>query len=129
MSIPPFRLNSVGPVHPVVDAITHRRDLRELEERERDRVRTLRYEELRSEFNSIAVRVRAWEKLHGLRLPTSSSHPVLRAISAASGIPVAALRDEQRARRKARADRPETNVEVTGAPSELSPDSSATQQA
>jgi hypothetical protein len=87
-----------------------------LEEQERERVRAQHYEELRSEHNSIAVRVRAWEKLHGLRLPTSSAHPVLRVISAATGIPVAALRDEQQARRSACLGGPATKVEAQPAP-------------
>jgi len=87
-----------------------------LEEQERERVRAQHYEELRSEHNSIGVRIRAWEKLHGLRLPTSSAHPVLRVISAATGIPLAALRDEQQARRDARLALPVTKVETPPAP-------------
>jgi len=87
-----------------------------LEEQERERIRAQHYEELRSEHNSIAVRIRAWEKLHGLRLPTSSVHPVLRVISAATGIPVAALRDEQQARRDARLGGRVTTVETPPAP-------------
>ena len=87
-----------------------------LEEQERERVRAQHYEELRSEHNSIAVRVRAWEKLHGLRLPTGSAHPVLRVISAATGIPVAAIRDEQQARRDARLGRPVAEAEAPPVP-------------
>jgi hypothetical protein len=108
-----------------MDAIADHRERRELEERERERVRTLQYEELRSEFNSTGVRVRAWEKLHGLRLPTSSAHPILGVISAATGIPVAALHDEQQARRLARMPRPAAKVEETDPPSDVQPDSSA----
>lgn len=76
------------------------------EELERERTRTQRYEELRSEFNSTAVRIRAWEKLHGLRLPSSSIHPILRVISVATGIPLADIRGEQQTRRDARAGQP-----------------------
>ncbi len=76
------------------------------EEYEREQTRTQRYEELRSEFNSTAVRIRAWEKLHGLRLPTSSIHPILRVIAAATGIPLADIRGEQQTRRDARAGQP-----------------------
>jgi len=72
------------------------------EQRERERLRLQHFEELRSEFNSIAVRVRAWEKLYGLRLPTSPTHGILPVISVATGIPVAAIREEQQARRDAR---------------------------
>ena len=86
-----------------MELVVDRSERLALEEQERERTRSQRYEELRSEFNSTAVRVRAWEKLHGLRLPTSSVHPILRVISAATGIPVAAIRDEQQARRDASA--------------------------
>jgi hypothetical protein len=103
-----------------MDPITDNRERRKLEEQERERVRTLQYEELRSEFNSTAVRVRAWEKLHGLRLPANSNHPILWVISTATGLPVAALRDEQQARREARTARPATTLEVTNAPPEVS---------
>ncbi len=111
-----------------MDAMADHRERRELEERERERVRTQRYEELRSEFNSTDVRVRAWEKLHGLRLPTSSEHPVLDVISAATGIPVAVLRDEQHARRKARTARPAADMEATSPPADVRVDGSAEQQ-
>jgi hypothetical protein len=84
-----------------MDTILDRRARLELEAQERQRLRALQYEELRSELNSTGVRVRAWEKLHGLRLPTSSTHHILGVISAATGIPVTDLRDEQQARRRA----------------------------
>ncbi|HEY4212427.1 MAG TPA: hypothetical protein VGM84_13190 [Steroidobacteraceae bacterium] len=92
-----------------MQVIVDRSERLALEEQERERTRAQHYEELRSEFNSAAVRLRAWEKLHGLRLPTSSNHPILRVISAATGVPVAAIRDEQQARRDARAGRPATD--------------------
>jgi hypothetical protein len=110
---------------PAMDAIADHRERRKLEEKERDWQRTQQFEELRSEFNSTAVRVRAWEKLHGLRLPTSSNHRALHVISAATGIPVASLRDEQHARREARTARPAAQVEVTNAPPADSSDGSA----
>ena len=128
MILPPLPLYSVDPSRSAVDALTDDRKRREFEQHERDRVRALQYEELRSEFSSTEVRVRAWEKLHGLRLPMSSSHPVLHVISAATGIPIAALHDEQQARRAARTPRPATSVEATNAPSGISPDSSEKQQ-
>jgi len=120
--IPP---NSAGRSSPATDAVADHRERRKLEEQERELQRTQRIEELRSEFNSTAVRVRAWEKLHGLRFPTSSNSPVLHVISAATGIPVEALRDEQDARRAARTARPAAQVSVTDAPSSDSSESSA----
>jgi hypothetical protein len=102
---------------------------RALEEQERERARAQRYEELRSEFNSTAVRIRAWEKLHGLQLPTSSLHPVLRVISAATGIPIAAIREEQQLRRDARASQPrEGQIEAPATP-DIAPDDAVEGQA
>jgi len=96
---------------------------------ERERVREQRYEELRSEFNSTAVRVRAWEKLHGLRLPTSSLHPILRVISASTGIPIAAIRDEQQSRRSAPATQPVADNIETSATQDARPELSPGEQA
>lgn len=73
------------------------------EAEERVRQRTRQYEELRSEFNSAPVRIRAWEKMHGLRLPTSPAHPILEVIASATGVSLAALREEQETRRSQRA--------------------------
>jgi hypothetical protein len=110
------RTNSVSRSDLRMQLIVDRSERLALEEQERERVRAQHYEELRSEFNSIADRVRAWEKLHGLRLPTGSAHPILRVVSAATGISVAAIRDEQQARRAARAGRPVAQVEAPAVP-------------
>jgi len=70
-----------------------------LEEEERERKRTNQFEELRSEVNSVPIRIRAWEKMHGLRLPSDPAHPILRVIASTTGISLACLREEQQARR------------------------------
>jgi hypothetical protein len=74
-----------------------------MEAEERARQRARQHEELRSEFNSAQVRIRAWEKIHGLRLPSSPVHPILEVIASATGISLAALREEQHARRSRQA--------------------------
>lgn len=84
-----------------------------VEEEERAKQRTLQFEELRSEFNSASVRIRAWEKMHGLRLPASPDHPILDVIASATGVPLAALREEQQARRAKRVTSPTVEGEVT----------------
>ena len=84
-----------------------------VEEEERAKQRTLQFEELRSEFNSASVRIRAWEKMHGLRLPASPDHPILDVIASATGVPLAALREEQQARRAKRVTAPTVEGEVT----------------
>jgi len=111
-----------------MDVILDRSARLAFEEQERERVRMQRYEELRSESNSTAVRVRAWEKLHGLRLPTSPTHGILRVISVATGIPVVALREEQQARRDARLPRPVAKVEVPALEAEVRLETGASQQ-
>jgi hypothetical protein len=51
-----------------------------------------------SEFNSPRVRVRAWEKAHGLRLPDDATHPILYVIARATRLTLAEVVAEQRAR-------------------------------
>jgi hypothetical protein len=81
------------------ELLTEHRERLVLEAEERVRQRARQYEELRSEFNSAPVRIRAWEKMHGLRLPSSPTHPVLEVIASATGVSLAALREEQLKRR------------------------------
>jgi len=79
----------------------HRKRLA-LEEEERARERTSRLDVLRSEVNAVPVRIRAWEKIHGLRLPSDPAHPILRVIASNTGISLAFLREEQQARAASR---------------------------
>jgi hypothetical protein len=95
------------------ELLTDHRERLAVEEEERIKQRTRQFEELRSEFNSAPVRIRAWEKMHGLRLPADPDHPILDVISAATGITLAALREEQLARRAKRVTPPATEGEVT----------------
>jgi hypothetical protein len=73
-----------------------------LEEEERAKKRTTQFEELRSEVNAVPVRIRAWEKMHGLRLPSDPAHPILRVIASNTGISIACLQEEQQARASSR---------------------------
>jgi hypothetical protein len=68
--------------------------------------RRLALEELKSEFHSPADRIRAWEKLYGLRLPFDSSHAILATIAQSTGLTLAQVRDEQRSRNTQAASRP-----------------------
>jgi hypothetical protein len=95
------------------ELLTDHRERLAVEEKERVRQRTLQFEELRSELNSAPVRIRAWEKMHGLRLPTNPAHPVLDVIASATGIPLAALWEEQRARLAKRVTPPADQGDVT----------------
>ncbi len=48
--------------------------------------------------NSVDRRIRAWEKVHQLRMPCSPLHPVLEAIAAATHLTLAEVQHEQQQR-------------------------------
>ena len=96
-----------------MELITEHRARIAVEEEERLVRRSRQLEELRAEINSVPVRIRAWEKMHGLSFPTNPAHPILDVIASATGIPIAALREEQQARRANRATPPAQNHEIT----------------
>lgn len=68
------------------------------EEQQRVERRSLQLAEQRSDTNTPDVRIRTWEKLHGLRLPSDPSHPVLDLIAASTRLTLAQVREEQGAR-------------------------------
>ena len=67
-------------------------------ERERAEKRRQQLAEQRSDANPPDVRIRTWEKLHGLRLPSDPSHPVLDLIAVSTRLTLAQVQDEQCAR-------------------------------
>jgi hypothetical protein len=73
-----------------------------LEEREKADRRRLELAEQHSDLNSPQVRIRAWEKVHGLRLPTDATHPVLDVIAVATRLTLEQVQEEQRIRTAAR---------------------------
>jgi hypothetical protein len=77
--------------------IDHRARLA-LEEEERAQRRRQDLEEQCSDLNSAKVRVRVWERVHGLRLPTDVAHPILDVIAAATRLTLAEVHGEQQAR-------------------------------
>ena len=83
---------------PVGDIIrTHAERLAEAaEERLRQRQRDLA--EQSSTANPPAVRIRAWEKAHALRMPGDATHPVLDVIAQGTGLALEQIHEEQRAR-------------------------------
>jgi hypothetical protein len=96
-------MNSAAPAYidrhfTALELLADHRERLALEEEERSRKRTSQFEELRSEVNSVPARIRAWEKMHGLRLPSDPAHPILLVIASTTGISLACLRDEQQAR-------------------------------
>jgi len=68
------------------------------EAEERLQRRRLALAEQRSAANPPDVRIRAWEKVHALRLPGDARHPVLEVIAHGTGLTLEEVRQEQRAR-------------------------------
>jgi len=65
---------------------------------ERAEKRRLALAELKSGLYTPTERISAWEKLHGLRLPSDVGHPVLGFIARSTGLTIAQVRDEQQCR-------------------------------
>jgi len=79
------------------------RQRREYEERERAEVKRVNLAEQHSASNSADLRIRAWEKVHQLRMPSDPTHPALAAIAAATQLTLADILNEQRLRSARRA--------------------------
>jgi hypothetical protein len=95
-----FTNGAETPATPATSAerITDHRARLALEERERAEQRRLELAELRSSQNPPDVRIRTWEKLHGLRMPADASHPILDVIAVSTRLSLAEVQQEQRAR-------------------------------
>src|ERR1700733_10678144 len=70
----------------------------ELDEEARVERRRLDVAEQTLEPNLPGVRIRAWEKVHALRMPSSPEHPVLNLIAVATQLSLAEVHQEQRVR-------------------------------
>ena len=71
------------------------RQRRALEEHERAELKRVNVAEQYSGVNTVDVRIRAWERVHGLRMPSDPKHPVLQAIAAATQLALADVLNEQ----------------------------------
>lgn len=85
------------------EVLSDYRQRRALEERERAELRRADLAEQHSPLNSADLRIRAWEKVHGLRMPSAPNHPVLRAIATATQLTLVDVQNEQRLRAARRA--------------------------
>jgi hypothetical protein len=90
--------NGTAPRPTAGDIIKDHRARIQAEEREKADRRRLELAEQRSDVNSPEMRIRAWEKVHGLRLPTDANHPILDVIAVATRLTLEQVREEQRAR-------------------------------
>ena len=86
-----------------VEILADYRQRRALEELERAQRKRMDLAEQHSAENSVDVRIRAWEKAHGLRMPSDPKHPVLHAIAAATQLSLADVLNEQGLRSTRRA--------------------------
>jgi len=68
------------------------------EEYERAEKRRRELAEQRSELNPPDVRIRTWERVHQLRLPSDPTHPILDVIALSTRLTLADVREEQRTR-------------------------------
>ncbi len=85
------------------DIASDYRRRRELEERERAELKRMDLETQSSPLNSADLRIRAWEKVHRLSIPSDPNHPVLIAIAAATQLTLVEVQNEQRLRSARRA--------------------------
>jgi hypothetical protein len=68
------------------------------EEHERAEKRRLELAEQRSDLNPPNVRIRIWERIHALRLPSDPAHPILDVIAISTRLTLEEVREEQRMR-------------------------------
>ena len=74
------------------------RERRAIEALERAEVKRVNLAEQHAPLNSADDRIRAWERVHQLRMPSDPLHPALDAIAAATQLTLADVRNEQRLR-------------------------------
>jgi hypothetical protein len=68
------------------------------QEYERAEKRRQELAEQRSDLNPPHVRIRTWESVHQLRMPSDPAHPILDVIAASTRLTLEEVREEQRAR-------------------------------
>lgn len=64
----------------------------------RDQQRRIDIAEQCSPAKSARLRIRAWEKLHALRLPPDPAHPILHIVAEGTGLTLQDMLEEQRVR-------------------------------
>ena len=68
------------------------------EEYERSEKRRQELAQQRSELNPPEVRIRTWERIHQLRMPSDPAHPILDVIAVSTRLTLEEVREEQRMR-------------------------------
>jgi hypothetical protein len=98
MSMSWLLVNSTAPHPSAREVLRDHRARLALEEEERAHQRRLELAVQRSDMNPPDVRIRAWEKVHGLRMPSDAMHPILDVIAVGTRLTLAEVHAEQRAR-------------------------------
>ena len=65
---------------------------------ERTEKRRQELAEQRSDLNPPEVRIRTWERIHQLRMPSDPAHPILDVIAVSTRLTLEEVREEQRTR-------------------------------
>ena len=68
------------------------------EEYERSEKRRQELAQQRAELNPPHVRIRTWERIHQLRMPSDPAHPILDVIAVSTRLTLEEVREEQRMR-------------------------------
>src|SRR5262245_3442517 len=99
MASSPLQRGSQAPLAPVPGELaTDYRSRVALEQLHAAELRQRELAEQSSDLNAPDVRIRAWEKVHGLRLPADPGHAVLTVVAAATHLTLEQVRAEQRQR-------------------------------
>jgi hypothetical protein len=77
------------------EVLSDYRQRRALEERARAELKRTDLAEQHSAANCADLRIRAWERVHGLRMPSDPKHPALHAIAAATQLALTDVLNEQ----------------------------------
>jgi len=84
------------------DIIREHRARVAMEAAERTEKRRAEQAEQRATSSAPEMRIRVWEKVHGLRLPLDATHPIVAVVATETLLTLAEVQEEQRARRAAR---------------------------
>jgi hypothetical protein len=96
--------------HATTDLIKTYAERLALEQVTRAENRRIDLEEQRSELNSPDARIRVWEKLHGLSLPSDPTHPIVDVIAVSTRLTIAEVQEVQRKHAAQRAARPASRL-------------------
>jgi hypothetical protein len=80
------------------DLVTSAAERLAREEFERAEKRRNELAEQCSELNPPDVRIRTWERIHELRMPSDPAHPILDVIALSTALTLEEVREEQRTR-------------------------------